>query len=88
MRAYPRLPQWLGVRRSSGRLGSSKAKIAKVVFPRLGGFFEWLEKNDVTSFLKLAIEPRHATIDYVEFDQYSRGESESPHQTFEACLML
>jgi HEAT repeat protein/energy-coupling factor transporter ATP-binding protein EcfA2 len=31
---------------------SSKAKIAKVVFPRLGGFFEWVEKNEVTSFLK------------------------------------
>src|SRR5262249_25753129 len=35
---------------------SSKAKMAKVVFPRLGGFFEWVEKNEVTSFLKSASE--------------------------------
>jgi len=39
-------------------------------------------------FRIIAIEPRHATPNYVEFDQYSRGESESPNQTFEACLML
>src|SRR4030095_4535246 len=31
---------------------SSKAKIAKVVFPRLGSFFEWVEKNEVTSLMK------------------------------------
>jgi HEAT repeat protein len=35
---------------------SSKAKIAKVVFPRLGGFFEWVEKNEVTRLLKSAGE--------------------------------
>lgn len=39
---------------------SGKAKIAKVVFTRLGSFFEWIEKNEVTSFMKSVGEKANA----------------------------